>query len=469
MPAQQLFKLEEQTIAPIPEDARSGKSGELVAIWFGMNMTPITVVTGALATAVFGLSIWWALVAIILGHAIGGIAMALHAAQGPRLGVPQMLQARGQFGSYGAAIIVLIATIMFVGFFSSNLVVAASSFTAIVPSVDSNLLIVVAAIVSLAIAAVGYSLVRRVTAIGSYVVGGLVLISFVMIAFSGNVTKYLTSGNFDVAGFFAMLAIGVVWQVAYAPYVSDYSRYMPAKTGSIGAFWGSYIGCVSSAIILMFLGAVVGLTTADDTMVGLNQLLGGGLGFIVLLGFALVVATVNSVNLYCSALCALTLVQTFAPRWNPRLMARVVTSIVLVVAGLLIAFAASPTFLTAWSNFLSVLLYVLIPWSAINLVDYYLIRRADYAVEDFFAADGGRYGRWNVGALMVFFIGILVQIPFIWTTFYVGVVSEAAGGVDLAWLVGLVVSGLLYYVVARAWPRLVRLDKEAPSLVTHAS
>ena len=131
-----LFTVERQTIAPIPEDERHGTSRGLVAIWFGMNMTPLAVVTGATATTVLGLSLGWAIVAVLVGNMLGGIGMALHAAQGPRLGVPQMLQARGQFGAYGAAVIVLVALVMFVGYFSSNLVVAAGSVHQIAPGMD---------------------------------------------------------------------------------------------------------------------------------------------------------------------------------------------------------------------------------------------------------------------------------------------------------------------------------------------
>ena len=35
------------------------------------------------------------------------------------------------------------------------------------------------------------------------------------------------------------------------------------------------------------------------------------------------------------------------------------------------------------------------PWTAVNLVDFYLVGHGDYAVDDFFRADGGRYGRVN--------------------------------------------------------------------------
>jgi heme A synthase len=50
-----------------------------------------------------GLTFWWALIAITAGTIIGALLIALHATQGPRLGVPQSIQSRGQFGFYGAA------------------------------------------------------------------------------------------------------------------------------------------------------------------------------------------------------------------------------------------------------------------------------------------------------------------------------------------------------------------------------
>ncbi len=146
-------------------------------------------------------------------------------------------------------------------------------------------------------------------------------------------------------------------------------------------------------------------------MTGLHGLLGPVLGAAVLVGFALVAAAGNSVNAYCSALCALTLVETFISGWRPGIKARLVTSLVLHVLGVALALTAATSFASSYFSFLSVLLYVLIPWSAVNLVDYYVIRHGSYAVDEFYAADGGRYGRWNAGALAVFAIGVLAQVP----------------------------------------------------------
>ncbi|MBU6418263.1 MAG: cytosine permease [Proteobacteria bacterium] len=457
-----LFELERGTIQPIPEDQRYGSTKSLIAIWGGMNMTPLTVVTGATATTALGLPLSWAIIAILVGNLLGGIGMALHSAQGPRLGVPQMLQARGQFGTYGAVIIVLVATIMFIGFFASNLVVAAQSATAILPSVGNNAAIVIGVVASFIVAIFGYKLVRFVTAISTFIVGALVVFSFIALAFVPDWSAIFAKGHFSLVSFSSMVAIGIVWQLAYAPYVSDYSRYMPKYSGTSGAFWGTYIGCVVSTIVLMALGSLVGLaSTNQDTMAGLNALDGVNLGTIVLLGFAIAAWTGNAVNAYCSCLCALTLVETFVMSWKPGLTARIWMTITLHVVGMLIAFAGATNFVNVFFNFLTILLYALIPWSAINLIDYYVIRHGDYEVSDFCTPDGGRYGRWNTGAMIVFAIGVLAQIPFLVTTFYTGAIATALHGVDIAWFVGLTVSIVGYVLLAKFAPHLCRIEPQA--------
>jgi len=62
----------------------------------------------------------------------------------------------------------------------------------------------------------------------------------------------------------------------------------------------------------------------------------------------------------------------------------------------------------------------------------------------------GRYGRWNMTGIAIYAIGILVQIPFLSTAFYTGPLVEPLGDVDISWIVGLLVPGVLYYALARA-------------------
>jgi len=118
-------RLESSTIQPIPLSARHGTTADLFTVWFGTNFMLLTMVTGGLAVSVFALSFGWALLGLAIGNLVGAVFMALHSAQGPTLGVPQMIQTRGQFGSLGSLLVVVIVLVMYVGFLASNLVLLA--------------------------------------------------------------------------------------------------------------------------------------------------------------------------------------------------------------------------------------------------------------------------------------------------------------------------------------------------------
>ncbi|MFJ3667032.1 purine-cytosine permease family protein [Streptomyces sp. NPDC090106] len=441
--------LEQHTIGPVPESERTGTARGVLGIWLGINMLPLTVITGALATTLFALPFALALLALAIGNLVGGVFMALHASQGPKLGVPQMIQARGQFGTKGAALVALVAWVMFMGFYISNLVVGAQSLHGVLPAVDPVVALIAAAVVSMGVTTVGLKLIKLVITVGAVVIGLLVVASFAWILVSGVPEGALSAGHFSVTAFVSVIAVGAVWQIAYAPYVSDYSRYMPSASGARSAFWATYAGSVISSVLVMALGCLVGAVATGDDVIGGLAALTGGLSTAILLAFAAASALGNAGNVYCAVLNTLTVAETFKPGWRPGVRARLITCGVLHVVGVVVALGASDGFITSFTNFLTVLLYILVPWSAINLVDYFVIRDGHYDVAAFFKPGGGPYGTWNVSALAVYAVGLAAQIPFMVLPMYVGPVATAIGGIDLAWLVGLAVSGGLFLLVAR--------------------
>ncbi|MFF4147712.1 cytosine permease, partial [Streptomyces sp. NPDC001698] len=110
----------------------------------------------------------------------------------------------------------------------------------------------------------------------------------------------------------------------------------------------------------------------------------------------------------------------------------------------------------------------LVPWTAVNLVDFYLVRHGEYAVEDFFKRDGGRYGRVNWPAVLCYLIGVAVQIPFmIIGTAYTGPIAKALGHTDISFIAGLLVVSPLYYFTVKTVARLrtTAAVEEVPALV----
>jgi NCS1 family nucleobase:cation symporter-1 len=103
------------------------------------------------------------------------------------------------------------------------------------------------------------------------------------------------------------------------------------------------------------------------------------------------------------------------------------------------------------TNFLDVLLVIFIPWSALNLTDYFLVRHGNYRVEDFFVP-GGLYGRFAWRGLTAYLVGLLAEIPFVSQVYYTGPLVRDLGGADISWLVGFAVCGALYLALTRMWP-----------------
>jgi len=445
---QTLVQFETRHIMPIPENERTGSVRSLFAIWVGINMLPLTVVTGAIATGSFGLSIGWSIAAILTGNIIGAFGAALHASQGPHLGVPQMLQARAQFGFYGGSLLAFIALLMFLGFFASILVVAKDSLLAVFPDIPAVPVIIVFAAVGIAIAVYGYDLLRKAMAILAIIIAAVVIIAMVMLWFQPAVTSANPDAGFTVDGFFGMLAIGVVWQLAYAPYVSDYSRYLPKDTGPKQAFWATYLGLVLSSVFVMILGVLLGAADPANPLGAMGALL-GPFGIVGLLIFAFSAAMINAAELYSGVMCALTTVNSTMRKVVVTTRTRVITTLVCGAIATAAALAGESDFVTMFQNFVTILLYVLIPWSAINLVDYFIIRKGHYAVDELFQRDGGRYGKWNAIGLGTYAIGILVQIPFMITPMYTGPLAEPLAYIDVAWILGFIVSGVVYLLLTR--------------------
>jgi len=119
-----------------------------------------------------------------------------------------------------------------------------------------------------------------------------------------------------------------------------------------------------------------------------------------------------------------------------------------LLASVLIALLASENFLDNFRQFILALLMVFTPWSAVNLIDYYLISRERVDVPALYDPDA-RYGRWNAVALVSYAIGVLAQIPFMAQALYTGPIAEALGGADISWIVGLVVTAAVYYPWAK--------------------
>ncbi|MEW9683066.1 cytosine permease [Pseudomonas sp. TE50-2] len=441
--------IEKHTIGYVPPQDRHGKVRDLFTLWFGGNIAPLPIVTGALGVQLFHLNLVWGIVAILVGHLLGGVLMALHSAQGPQMGIPQMIQSRAQFGSLGALLVVVIAGVMYIGFFASNIVLAGKSLHGVVETVPVSVGIVIGALGSGIIGIIGYRFIHVLNRIGTWVLGIGIVVGFGYIFSHVQSDDFLTRGGFNLAGWLATVSLAALWQIAFAPYVSDYSRYLPADVKVSSTFWTTYLGSALGSSLSFIFGAVavLAIPAGMDTMDAV-KLATGTLGPLMLVLFLLSVISHNALNLYGAVLSIITLVQTFAYRWIPTAKSRAVLSLLVLAACCVVAVFASADFIGHFVDMVLVLLVVLVPWTAINLIDFYVIHKGDYDIDSIFKVDGGIYGRYNPQALIAYAVGIVVQIPFMNTPLYVGPVSAHINGADLSWLVGLAITSPLYWWLA---------------------
>jgi nucleobase:cation symporter-1, NCS1 family len=134
---------------------------------------------------------------------------------------------------------------------------------------------------------------------------------------------------------------------------------------------------------------------------------------------------------------------------------RVATIIVLAIIWYAIGAGISTSAVSAVLNSLTLMLYLLVPWTALNLVDFFFVRHGHYAITDIFRPDGV-YGAWGWRGLTAYFAGFVAEIPFMVLPPIAGFSytgwfpNHVTNGVDYSWLVGLAVSGLVYWLVSRS-------------------
>ncbi|MFY1663031.1 purine-cytosine permease family protein [Pseudomonas sp. Pseu.R1] len=441
------MKLEKRSIEFVPHDERYGTPRRLFTIWFSSNFQVTALMVGTLGIA-SGLSFGWTLLGLLIGNLIGTVFMAAHSAQGPHLGIPQMIQSRAQFGVYGAAIPLLVMVIAAVLFLAASGVLMRDALKALIPMSDDTAIMVVG-VLTFVIGFVGYELIHRLGAwmsLLSTLVFGTAL-ALVLMQPDG-ATPVAAGAGFSWIAFNLVIAQAASWTLGYGPYVADYSRYLPDNVSSRATFWNTYCGCALGSFAMMALGALLAQTLSAALERDPSTAIAGLFGPwapLALTVIALGVIQYNVLCLYSAYMSSVTIFGAFGKLTavTPRAKAGVMA--VLSVAATLIAIATQYRFDTFFSDILIGQLYLLIPWSAINLVDYYWVCNGHYDVAALYDCRK-RYGRFNRKTLAVYAVSIVGTIPFMKLSFFTGVVAQWLGA-DVSWVVGLVLAGALYCMV----------------------
>ncbi|OBF35155.1 allantoin permease [Mycobacterium sp. ACS1612] len=442
-------RIETRSIDYVPDDERHGKVSHQGPFWFVGNFQPFTLALGFVGPSL-GLSLWWSIVAGIAGVAFGTLFMAFHATQGPVLGLPQMIQSRAQFGFRGVLLPLIGTLFTFVGFNVVDVVIIKSGLQSIF---GWNPVVVAAAITVIAalLAIFGHDLLHKSFRILFWISLPLWVILTVRVLFGGVEGGPPTATAFSWVGFLAQFGVAASYNITYAPYVSDYSRYLPRDTKPASIIASVFIGAAGSPAWLIPIGAwMATYLGASDALAGINETGNAAawhLGGVLAIVSTLVLVATMGLNAYSGMLTVVTALDSLRPV-RPTRRLRVVTIVVLAVAWFVMSLLLTNA-TTALNTTLLIMLYLLVPWTAVNLTDYFFVRRGHYAIADLFTPDG-IYGAWSWRGITAFLVGILAEIPFVVLPFFTGPVAAAMGDVDIAFAVGLLVSGVVYVLLTRS-------------------
>ncbi|SDV08293.1 purine-cytosine permease family protein [Pseudomonas vancouverensis] len=442
-------KIEVRSIDYIPRNERHGKVWHQGPFWFSGNFVIMTMIIGFIGPSM-GLSTLYSVLAIALGVGFGTFFMAFHANQGPTMGLPQMIQSRAQFGMRGAILPFAAVIFCYIGFNVFNVILATDAVQTVVPGVrEPWYLLWVGAAALLAV--IGHDLLHTVQRWLSYLIIAVYSLMTVAALLTLHADAALTATHFNLDAFLVQLGAAAGYQISYSVYVSDYSRYLPHDTPMRKIVWWTYLGAACSALWLMSLGALIGSAIPEPNAIGSlrqvgNQFINGFGTFTVLISLPTLIG-IMAVNFYGAMLTGISALDAFrkvAPTLRSRIAGIGITALIVFA----IALAIPQQYLATFNTFILLILYFLIPWTAVNLVDFYFVRKGHYAISEIFNPDG-IYGLWSRPGLLAWFAGLLAMVPFMSLSFYTGPIAQALGGADIAFIIGLPVSGFGYWLLTR--------------------
>ncbi len=296
----------------------------------------------------------------------------------------------------------------------------------------------------------GYEALHQLQTVMTFVLGAafvvlsVQLLSGVPLPVSGS-----AHGGERLGAFVLTSTIALSLAISWAPYASDFSRYLPRTTSRPRMFWYSLLGMVLSFAWVQALGLWGAEQFTDQTAAGVHGLLGGGvLGAFGLLAIAAAAVCSNAMNDYSGSL-ALQAAGIRVPR-------PVAAAAAAVLGFLLVLWMHAADTTLRFQNLLLFVGYWIPGFVGIVLVDARLRAKARRGAPIDVEAEFGRPQPWWP-ACVAFVAAFAAAVPFMDTTLFVGPVAAALHGADFAYYVAFLVS-MAVYAPLRLFARTVRAE-----------
>jgi NCS1 family nucleobase:cation symporter-1 len=452
------FGLEEHGFDYIPEAERKMTLRDLAYVWVGTNAYLFFFSVGVIAFSL-GLNVWQALVAVTVGNALF-VYVAWASIAGPRSGLPTMTLTRAPFGIHGNRLNGVCAWVTSVCFEALNTVFGVFAVAALLgvlgwensETAGKIIALVVVFLLSAAVAVLGHATLvwfQRVFAVLLTIVLAVVFVYTIGGVDWGAGPEQPLSTGATVAALTVGVAIVASGPLSYLFNASDWSRYLPGGTSSRSIFWTVLAGASGIALFLGVMGVLLS-SRGDmaDPVAGVKPLVPEWL-FVLYAIAAIGGAVANNVITFYASGLSLQAVGVPLRRYQATMLDTTVATVLVVYVVFI-----SEDFLTDVNNFLSMLIVWIGPFGGVWLVDG-MLRRWHYDPVDIHAVAAGARGRYwgwhgiNLKGFAAMLAGSGVCLLTLKSPIYQGPLSHALDGADLSWILGPVVAGAIYLLIAR--------------------
>jgi putative hydroxymethylpyrimidine transporter CytX len=304
------------------------------------------------------LSLGAALLALVLGTALGTAAVSIAAVPGTETGKPAMVLLRGLFGARLSWLPTVLNIVQLLGWTAFELVTISTAMHQILPSVPRSVFVLAGGAIStgLALRPLGWIRVLR-----RYVTIAVVIaLGYLAVQLLRNPLPGLGHGTWS--GFWIAVDTVIGVAVSWVPVAADYTRHSRSVRDTVV---GTFVGYSVTQIACYALGLVALLTVARS---GTTHAMFGAFIAVPVGTLAFAVLAVREldqsfVDTYSTAVS----VQNLRPRWDRRVLALVIGTVATVLA---IALNVHD-----YENFLILIGSVFVPLLGVFAVDWFLISR----------------------------------------------------------------------------------------------
>lgn len=428
----------DESLHPKTAEERTVKPRDYIFMWMGdgVNIGNMTLGASVIIAGVATLNVFQTILAALISIGIISTIFALNDRLGYRSGIPYVVQLRMSFGTKGTVISSLlrgIPAIVWYGIQSWIGGTALNEFAKIVTngSFDNVVICFIGLqLVQIVISLYGFHAIKWVETVASIVfMIGLIYVFGILVTSYGteiSQTWVQAEGTWGLP-FFALIMVFLGNYAGIFVSAADYSREL--KTGLSDKKRGAlyFIPITISYGFVIVIGAMLAAATGITNpalalpVVIDNPYISAGVSLFI-------VITVIATNMVANVV---------PPAYVITLLTKLKYKASVTITGLL-ALCAFPWLLIQDSSAAGLNMFVLIysaflgPVISILLVEYYILRKQRVNTADLYNEEGS-YAGYNPAGLLAMFIGAAAAFLL----------------VELAWIIGLVVAGVAYYLLSK--------------------